>query len=220
MSNEASKQLFWTASLGKLPYIDFNTNGVRNKSTYFRTGYVPNAKTTIEMVFSYLANPALITGHQHGCRTGWVAKAFQLNTAFGPGIYECWPAWNSDNSFLVDIDQREYQFPKLMCFKMASGGKVYFNDNLLHDFNQPYAGISYEWFIGDVNERGNPKGSSDSQGSARWHLTNIYEDEKRLHSFAPFLLNDEICIKDFDNDVVVQQSKCNGGVEIQYGELG
>ena len=63
MSNEASKQLFWTASLGKLPYIDFNTNGVRNKSTYFKTGYKPNALTTVEMCFGFLPSCALHTGH-------------------------------------------------------------------------------------------------------------------------------------------------------------
>ena len=217
--SEASKQIFWTSEQS-LPYIDFNTNGGKNASTYFKTGYKPNALTTVEMCFGFLPSCALDTGHQHGCRTGWVANAFQINIGFGlTGSNQFWPAWNNV-TFSHFIDQREYQFPKLMIAKQAAGGKYYFNGELLQDFNQSYNGINYEYFIGDVNENGNPKASSDSQGSARWHWTNIYEDGKRLHSFAPFMLNDEICIKDFDNDVVVQQSKCNGGVEIQYGELG
>lgn len=60
MSSEAAKQIFW-ADNNTLPYIDYNTNGVKNKSTYFKTGYKPNALTTVEICFGFLPVCALDT---------------------------------------------------------------------------------------------------------------------------------------------------------------
>jgi len=62
MSSEAARQIFWTDD-SSLPYIDFNTNGVRSKSTYFKTNYKPNAQTTVEICFGCLPACALDTGH-------------------------------------------------------------------------------------------------------------------------------------------------------------
>lgn len=46
--SESSRRFFWTSDDKPISYIDFNTNGASNKSTYFKTGYCPNAKTDIE----------------------------------------------------------------------------------------------------------------------------------------------------------------------------
>ena len=59
-----------------LPYIDFNMTGKSNASTYFDTGYIPNSATTVETTFSDVIDCICATGHQHGCRTGWVQNAF------------------------------------------------------------------------------------------------------------------------------------------------
>ena len=220
--NESSKQIFWTSDVENLPYIEFNVNCVRNKSTYFKTSYKPNARSVIETCFTYLPQYEWITGHQHGCRTGWVSNAFQLNIGFeNNGNNRIWPAFNSDDSFRsFYIDQRDYQFPNTMIFRQQGDGKFYFNGNLEHDFNQSYTGISYEYFIGDVNENGNPKASTDSQGPARWCWTKISENDVLLHQFVPAIEDDVVKVTDTVTNTIIEQSKYNGGTDIIYGVLG
>ena len=106
-----------------------------------------------------------------------------------------------------------------MIVRQEAGGKYYFNGQLMHDFNQNYTGINYTYFIGDVNENGNPKGNSDSQGSARYCWTKIYENDILIHHFVPILENDIIKLKDLVTNSIIEQSKCNDGADIAYGEL-
>jgi len=70
-----------------------------------------------------------------------------------------------------------------------------------------------------VDENGSPKASSDSQGSARWHWTKIFENDVLLHYFVPIIDDGSIKLRDLSTNAVIEQSKCNGGTEIAYGEL-
>ena len=100
--NEAARQNFWNFSNGsnELPYIYFNVNGTRNNSSkYFKTEYVPNANSTIEMLFLNMSAEEFgnSTGHQHGTRSGWVSNAMQLNLGYASNS-AVWPAYNSNSS--------------------------------------------------------------------------------------------------------------------------
>lgn len=51
----------------------------------------------------------------------------------------------------MKIEKALHKSPKLLKIRMQSGGYVYFNDTLVHSFGKAYNGISFSYFIGDVN---------------------------------------------------------------------
>ena len=176
----ADRFSMWTLSTSPIwPYLDFNVNGVSRKSRYFNTNVKPTVNTSIEWCFGLISSPALKTGWQNGVRTGWISKALMFN--FVPdGSNGIWYMWNSSDA--DEYAGTTWQLTdKFAILKQEAAGKIYVNDVLVHDFAQTLSPANYPIFIGDVNENGTAKGSTDSQGSGRIFWVKIYENNSLIH---------------------------------------
>ena len=217
-----ARQSLWDTANKKLPYIDFNVDGDMWDSTYFNTGYVLTSKSSVETLFGkfpYYKDPdssIYNRGHQHGCRNGWVYDVFQIVVNDKNTMYDIWPAFNNDSSF----SQGEIQFNNSTTFKckLCYDGKFYLNDQLIHDYHENFVPNGQEYYIGDVNEDGYPKGFDDCQGQIRYHYTKIYESDVLVRYYEPFIDTDGVIkLKDNITNQIIQQSHCDYGTRLEFG---
>ena len=164
----------------ELPYLIFNVNGQSRGSRYFNTSVVPTATTRMELLMGRTQSPASTTGCQFGCRSGWVRNALMLN--YGPGDYYCWIIYN-DGTYDLRRKPVDRDFGAVFVSFGSDGTLVAGAETLVT--GQPLSLANNALFIGDVNENGRPKGSSDGQGSAKMYWCKIYENDALVKHYVP-----------------------------------
>ncbi len=199
-------------SEGPLAYLEFNVTGERYASRYFDTSIVPGANTGIEIFAGNVPDPALATGLQFGCRHGWIYNALQLN--YGSDDGRCWICWNS--SGVANFYRPDGVSMALV--SMMPGGKLSAYGESV-DLGQDFQSSGESFFLGDVNEQGLPKGSSDSQGHARLFWAKFYERGALIHHFVPCLVGDEAALMDMVAGDVLRSTGSLPANSIRYGIL-
>ena len=178
-----------------LPYLIFNTVGQRSRSRYFNTGIVPGANTRVELLMGRNPSAALDIGCQFGCRAGWVSKALMLN--YGPVRGRCWIIYG-DGTYGLDVQPADPEYSAVLV-SFGADGTMSAGDQVLAS-GQALSLANNAFYIGDVNENGRPKGSSDSQGSAKMYWCKMYEGSTLVKHYVPAQQNGEAVLHELVSD--------------------
>lgn len=179
----------------ELPYLIFNTVGQRSRSRYFNTGVVPGANTRVELLMGRNPSPALNIGWQTGCRTGWVSNAIMYNHGSSDNI--SWIIYNN-GTYGLRCQPVDPAFGALLV-SMGADGTMSTGDQVLAS-GQALSLANNAFYIGDVNENGRPKGSSDSQGSAKMYWCKMYEGSTLVKHYVPAQQNGEAVLHELVSD--------------------
>lgn len=135
---------------------------------------------------------------------------------YGPSRGRCWIVYNGGGTYELNVRPVDVNFSAVLVSfgadgVLSAGSETFASGQALSLANNAL-------FIGDVNENGRPKGSSDGQGSAKMYWCKIYENDALVKHYVPAQQNGSSVLHELVSDTYLSSIGSFAESSIAYGE--